>query len=194
MKREIGRCLVELPFRSDQAPCGPIMVGLAAPVVLAVDPPHPREVALAGASASWLSGSPIRQGRETSWSVGPKPRVMLILAVSRALSLLPTAHRWLFSTCQSQKQNPCQLRSNNRAICLWASRNVQFRSHPPSLEFLFRRSGISDFPRRSPAPTPLWKITGINVLRASPSMSTGSKKLQDHHHRPPRLATVPTVS
>lgn len=65
---------------------------------------------------------------------------------------------------------------------------------PHSLKFLFRRSGISDFPGRSLAPTPLWKVTGINVLRVSPSMSTGSKKLQDHHHRPPHSAAVPTAS
>lgn len=82
------------------------MAGPEAPVVIAVDPPHPGRQLWQQHPSSWLSGSPNFQGRETGWSVGPKPRVMLILAGSRALLSLPMAHRWLFSTRPSQKQNP----------------------------------------------------------------------------------------
>lgn len=93
-----------LPIRSGSL--SPVMVGPAAPVVIAVDPPHPGRQPWQEHLASWLRGSPNFRGRETGWSVGPKPRVMLMLAGSPALSSLPTGHRWLFSTCPSQKQNP----------------------------------------------------------------------------------------
>lgn len=80
-----------------------------------------------------------------------------------------------------------------RAICLWASWMCN-SDHTPLRRISVRRSGISDFPRRSPAPMALWKITGINIFRVSSSRSRGSKKLQDHDHLHPHSATVPTAS
>lgn len=110
-----------LPFGSDQVPCRPIMAGPVAPVVIAVDPPHPGGQPWQKHASSWLSRNPNFQGRETGWSVGPKPRVRLILAET------PTpAHLCPRPTGGSSPRAWVQTKSlpaekQQRAICLWAS-------------------------------------------------------------------------
>lgn len=123
-----------------------LMVGLAATVV--------REGSPAGVPvqlAEWQPKFP-RQGNQlASWVQAQNDETCsLILAVSCALSSVPTAHRWLFSTCWSQKQNLGLLRRN---IKLFASglQEMCNSDHTPVLGISIKRSRISDFLRSNPA-------------------------------------------
>ena len=94
-------------------------------------PSPPGEAGLAGGPGQLAGWQPNRQGRVTSWSSGPKPRVTHLQAVLAASAPSPgaTAHTDGSPPRPSPPQwktKPCQLRRDGRPHpCLWASGDVQ---------------------------------------------------------------------